>query len=116
MDLKPVIVILLCLGFFLVGCADEDACKPRNIAFCLDEHRIWKCVPDGNPEKGSPSYIIEVVDCRISTQGRTPYCVTNLWEDGSRGSTHCRTEPMRYSNNTEDAGDATSHDIESDED
>ena len=104
MDLKPILSILLFLGILFMGCSQEDACKPRDITFCLDEHRMWSCVPDGNPEKGSPSYIIEVLDCRTLGTGSNPYCVTNLWEDGTRGSTHCRTEPRRSSGNREDVG------------
>src|SRR5690554_5609099 len=103
MDLKLVILILFSLGVALVGCVEEDACKPRNIAFCLDEHRMWSCVPDGNPEKGSPLYIIEVLDCRTLGTGSNPYCVTSLSEDEMRGSTQCRTKPKRSSGN-EDAG------------
>jgi len=116
MDLKPILSILLFLGILFMGCSQEDACKPRDITFCLDEHRMWTCAPDGNPEKGSLPYIIEVVDCRTYAGGQKPYCVTKITEDGTRGSTYCRADPNWPPNSNKDAGDATSHDIESDED
>jgi len=112
MDLKLVILILLSLGVALVGCAEEDACKPRDIAFCLDEHRIWKCAPDGNPEDGIPPYTIQIIDCRTYASRQKTYCVTNFWEDGTRGSTYCRAEPRRSSDNREDVGT----DVEADTD
>ena len=115
MDLKLVILILLSLGVALAGCAEEDACKPGPLTFCLDDHRMWTCAPDGNPEKGSPPYIIRIIDCRISTEGRNPYCFTFLGEEnGQRGGTYCLNDPNFGSGDFNNMSDATSNDVEAD--
>lgn len=93
MKIKSVVLILLLSWIAIAGCGDEnnDTCKPRDLIFCFDKHQIWTCAPD-DASAADPVYTDQLIDCRQLNDGQKPYCGTEFNDDGSRGSTECRTE------------------------
>jgi|SRR5690554_578975 len=94
MKIQPMIIISLFLfSVSMAGCGDDnnDICKPRGLSFCFDKHQIWTCAPE-DPSAETPVYTNQIIDCRQLTDGQKPYCGTEINDDGSRGTTECRTE------------------------
>jgi|GEM_PF-5688530 len=88
-----IIIVLSLFSISMAGCGDDngDICKPRGLSFCYDKHQIWTCAPE-DASAAEPIYTNQIIDCRELEDGQKPYCGTETHEDGSRGTTECRTE------------------------